>query len=177
MKWVAQTDFQNDEAVGYLADRLHRAAPLPVVRRAVRARQGDLMSAPVTEVPTPRATGFHTLRVADVERLCDDAVAVRFDVPDALRDDYGFRAGQYLTLRLETADGEERRSYSICAPEGAAPRIGVRRVDDGLFSTWLVDRLGAGDEIEVDGTNGTVTIVTKATTTPDTAETPAGVAG
>jgi pyruvate,water dikinase len=34
-----------------------------------------------------------------------------------------------------------------------------------------------GDEIEVDGTNGTVTIVTKATTTPDTAETPAGVAG
>ena len=33
-----------------------------------------------------------------------------------------------------------------------------------------------GDEIEVDGTTGTVTIVTKATTTPDTAETPAGVA-
>ena len=72
-----------------------------------------------------------------------------FDVPDALGDDFAFRAGQYLTLRLVTDAGEERRSYSICAPEGAAPRIGVRRVDTGLFSSWLVDRLTAGDELEV----------------------------
>ena len=108
------------------------------------------MTAPATEERAAEAApGFHILRVADVERLCDDAVAVRFDVPDHLGDDYAFRAGQYLTLRLATAEGEERRSYSICAPEGAAPRIGVRRVDAGMFSTWLVDRLAAGDEIEV----------------------------
>ncbi|MEJ2865074.1 1,2-phenylacetyl-CoA epoxidase subunit PaaE [Actinomycetospora flava] len=108
------------------------------------------MTAALTDTVTADAVpGFHRLRVADVERLCDDAVAVRFDVPDHLDDDYRFRAGQYLTLRLATEDGEERRSYSICAPEGAAPRIGVRRVDEGLFSTWLVDRLAAGDELEV----------------------------
>ena len=107
------------------------------------------MSAPTTERVAPRAAGFHTLRVADVERLTDDAVAVTFEVPDALGDDFAFRAGQYLTLRLVTDAGEERRSYSICAPEGTAPRIGVRRVDTGLFSTWLVDRLTPGDEIEV----------------------------
>ena len=94
-------------------------------------------------------TGFHTLAVADVERLCDDAVAVTFAVPDPLADTYRFRAGQYLTLRLQTPDGEQRRSYSICAPEGAAPRIGVRLVDTGLFSDWLVHGLAAGDEVEV----------------------------
>ena len=94
-------------------------------------------------------TGFHTLAVADVERLCDDAVAVTFDVPDTLADTYRFRAGQYLTLRLHTPDGEQRRSYSICAPEGDAPRIGVRLVDTGLFSEWLVHGLTAGDEVEV----------------------------
>ena len=33
---------------------------------------------------------------------------------------------------------EERRSYSICAPAGAAPRVGVRQVPGGLFSEWLV---------------------------------------
>ena len=93
--------------------------------------------------------GFHKLPVADVERLCDDAVAVTFDVPDDLRDEYAFRPGQYLTLRL-IADGvEERRSYSICAPAGAAPRVGVRKVDGGMFSEWLVDRLAAGDTVEV----------------------------
>ena len=49
------------------------------------------MSAPTTERVAPRAAGFHTLRVADVERLTDDAVAVTFDVPDDLADDFAFR--------------------------------------------------------------------------------------
>lgn len=116
------------------------------------------MTAAVTETPTTDAVaGFHRLRVADVERLCEDAVAVTFDVPDHLRDDYAFRAGQYLTLRQETPAGEERRSYSICAPEGAAPRIGVRRVADGLFSTKLVDGLVVGDELEVGPPQGRFT--------------------
>ena len=116
------------------------------------------MSAPTAEADTVTGTvGFHRLRVADVERLTDDAVAVTFAVPDHLADDFAFRAGQYLTLRLPTPDGEERRSYSICAPEGAPPRIGVRRVETGLFSEWLVDRLAAGDELEVGPPEGRFT--------------------
>jgi ring-1,2-phenylacetyl-CoA epoxidase subunit PaaE len=110
-----------------------------------------------TEVVTPRDSGFHRLTVSGVERLCDDAVAVTFAVPDELREQYVFRPGQYLTLRQETADGEERRSYSICAPAGAEPRVGVRRVDGGLFSEWLVDRLEPGDEVEVGPPAGSFT--------------------
>lgn len=98
---------------------------------------------------TATRTGFHTLRVADVERLCDDAVAVTFEVPEDLRGAFAFRPGQYLTLRMLDGSAEQRRSYSICAPVGSAPRVGVRRVDTGLFSEWLVDRLAAGDEIDV----------------------------
>jgi ring-1,2-phenylacetyl-CoA epoxidase subunit PaaE len=116
------------------------------------------VTAQTSELPAPTSTdesGFHILRVADVERLCEDAVAVTFEVPDALRERYAFRPGQYLTLRQYTADGtEERRSYSICAPIGAAPRVGVRRVDTGLFSEWLVDRVKPGDEIEVGPPSG-----------------------
>lgn len=105
----------------------------------------------------PPREGFHRLCVADVERLTDDAVAVTFAVPDHLAATFAFRAGQYLTLRVATPQGEERRSYSICAPEGAAPRIGVRRVETGLFSEWLVDRLTAGDELEVGPPEGRFT--------------------
>ncbi len=101
--------------------------------------------------------GFHTLAVAGVERLCDDAVAVTFTVPDDLRDEFAFRPGQYLTLRTRRDGVEERRSYSICAPAGAPPRVGVRRVPGGLFSEWLVDRLAAGEEIEVAAPSGTFT--------------------
>ncbi|MEQ3553039.1 1,2-phenylacetyl-CoA epoxidase subunit PaaE [Pseudonocardia nematodicida] len=101
--------------------------------------------------------GFHRLVVSDVDRLCDDAVAVTFDVPDDLRDHYAFRPGQYLTLRRDTPDGEERRSYSICSPAGTAPRVGVRRVDGGLFSAWLVDEVVPGDVVEVGPPSGTFT--------------------
>jgi ring-1,2-phenylacetyl-CoA epoxidase subunit PaaE len=112
----------------------------------------------LTDVPTVDARGgFHALRVADVERLCDDAVAVSFDVPAELAESFRYRPGQYLTLRLFHDGQEERRSYSICSPAGALPRIGVRRVDTGLFSEWLVDRLAPGDEIEVSPPSGSFT--------------------
>ena len=86
------------------------------------------MSAPTTERVAPRAAGFHTLRVADVERLTDDAVAVTFDVPDALGDDFAFRAGQYLTLRLVTDAGRgaplllDLRARGRRAADRGAPR-------------------------------------------------------
>jgi len=95
--------------------------------------------------PTRRRTTFHALTVADVDRLCDDAVAVTFEVPPELAAEFAFTAGQYLTIKR----GDERRSYSICAAVGAAPRIGVRRVEGGLFSSHLVDELCAGDVLEV----------------------------
>lgn len=111
-----------------------------------------------SEVAGPRTDGaFRALRVAGVERLCEDAVAVTFEVPDELREVYDFRPGQYLTLRKYTEAGEERRSYSICAPAGSAPRVGVRRIDGGLFSAWLVDGLEPGDRIDVGPPAGSFT--------------------
>jgi ring-1,2-phenylacetyl-CoA epoxidase subunit PaaE len=95
------------------------------------------------------ATTFHALTVSEVERLCDDAVAVTFDVPGELTDLYAFKPGQSLTLRRDVDGREERRSYSICAPAGAQPRIGVREVPGGAFSPWLVHEVRPGDRIEV----------------------------
>ena len=97
---------------------------------------------------------FHTLTVAAVQKLCDDAAAVTFDVPDELRDDYAFAAGQSLALRRVVDGVEERRSYSICAPVGERPRVGVREVPAGLFSTWLVRDVRPGARVEVQTPTG-----------------------
>lgn len=109
------------------------------------------MSSPAATAPTKSRgrAGFHTLRVAEVERLCDDAVAVTFDVPDELAAEFDFRPGQTLTLRRREEHGEERRSYSICSARGERPRIGVRLVPTGLFSSWLTSGVAEGDEVEV----------------------------
>jgi ring-1,2-phenylacetyl-CoA epoxidase subunit PaaE len=107
--------------------------------------------------PPRRRPQFHELRVAEVERLTDDAVAVTFDVPAELAADYAFAPGQALTLRRVDGDRDERRSYSICAPVGAAPRVGVREVPGGFFSAWLVNEVRPGDRIEVLPPSGTFT--------------------
>ncbi|MET0764827.1 MAG: 1,2-phenylacetyl-CoA epoxidase subunit PaaE [Blastococcus sp.] len=100
---------------------------------------------------------FHPLTVARVDRLTDDAVAVTFDVPAELTEAYRFAPGQALTLRRVAGDRDERRSYSICAPAGAAPRVGVREVPGGFFSSYLVHEVRPGDAIEVLPPSGTFT--------------------
>ncbi|MEU8920004.1 1,2-phenylacetyl-CoA epoxidase subunit PaaE [Kitasatospora sp. NPDC048545] len=118
-------------------------------------------SAAVADAASPaagtRATGirparrptFHGLRIDRVERLCDDAVAVTFAVPDELAEEFAFRPGQTLTLRKLVDGVDERRSYSICAPVGGPLRIAVREVPGGLFSRWLVREARSGEEVEV----------------------------
>ncbi|TDC75511.1 1,2-phenylacetyl-CoA epoxidase subunit PaaE [Streptomyces hainanensis] len=96
-----------------------------------------------------RRPAFHALRVAAVRRLCQDAATVAFEVPDALADAFAFAPGQSLTLRRRIDGRDERRSYSICAPAGEPPRIGVREVPGGLFSSWLVHEVEPGDVIDV----------------------------
>jgi ring-1,2-phenylacetyl-CoA epoxidase subunit PaaE len=104
------------------------------------------------------AATFHPLRVADVEELTDDAVAVTFEVPDDLAEEFAFTPGQSLTLRrvVDGPDGpvEQRRQYSISAPAGARPRVGVREIPDGLFSSWLVRAVRPGDVVEVQTPSG-----------------------
>jgi ring-1,2-phenylacetyl-CoA epoxidase subunit PaaE len=108
----------------------------------------------VTTTEPASRTAFHLLTVAAVEPLTDDAVAVTFDVPDELRALFDFAAGQSLTLR-RTIDGvEHRRTYSICAPVGSRPRIGVREIPGGLFSSWLVHQVRPGDRIDVQAPSG-----------------------
>ncbi|MEU1198058.1 1,2-phenylacetyl-CoA epoxidase subunit PaaE [Streptomyces sp. NPDC005813] len=121
----------------------------------------DLL-APAGEAPVParhtrRRPAFHLLRVAAVQRLCSDAVAVSFDIPDELAEEFAFAPGQSLTLRREVDGRDERRSYSICSPVGARPRIGVRVVPGGLFSSWLVNEMRPGDTVEVMAPTGAFT--------------------
>jgi ring-1,2-phenylacetyl-CoA epoxidase subunit PaaE len=102
--------------------------------------------------------------VARVDRLCADAAAVTFDVPAELADDFAYRAGQSLTVRRLVDGRDERRSYSISSPAGAAPRIGVREVPGGALSSWLVRAVRPGDLLDVLPPTGTFT---PDVTTPD----------
>ncbi len=107
-----------------------------------------------------RRASFHSLTVAEVRRLTDDAIEVTFGVPPELAGQFDYLPGQYVALRttLPDADGqphEIRRSYSICAEprsfeDGSSEiRVAIKKDLGGLFSTWANAELKAGDVLDV----------------------------
>jgi ring-1,2-phenylacetyl-CoA epoxidase subunit PaaE len=111
------------------------------------------MSTVTIKRPQRRRPTFHELRVTDVDRLTDDAVAVTFAVPDELREAFAFEAGQHLTVRRLTGGEDVRRSYSICSTPAELARtgrlrIGVKQVSGGAFSTYA-QTLREGQTVEV----------------------------
>ncbi len=96
-------------------------------------------------------TDFHALKIADVQAITADALAVTFAVPEALRAAYRFRPGQHIVIRRTFEGREERRNYSICGGGGAdgTLRIGIKRVTGGLVSTWAQTALKKGMMLDV----------------------------
>ena len=78
---------------------------------------------------------FHPLQIRELRPETADAVSIAFTVPNELADRYRFDPGQHLTLRTQLADGEVRRSYSICSGmDDGDLRVVIKRQDAGLFS-------------------------------------------
>ena len=95
-------------------------------------------------------TSFHPLTVRHIQPDTAEAVIVTFDVPEPLRQVFGFTQGQYLTLRKDIDGIDLRRSYSICAGvDDGELRVGVRKVKGGVFSNWINAHLQPGDSIKV----------------------------
>lgn len=113
-----------------------------------------------------RRPRWHDLRIADVARLTDEAVAVTFDVPPDLRDDFVFEPGQYLTLRAQIEGQDVRRSYSICMSrrayaETGQVRVASARVATGSMSNWLNDAAAIGHTVAVLAPMGDFTVPTE----------------
>ena len=94
---------------------------------------------------------FHSLKVIDIVRETADAVSVAFEVPADLKQDYKYKQGQYLTLKLKVKGEELRRSYSICSSpvDENELRVAIKKVKDGRVSSFINDTIKVGDVIEV----------------------------
>jgi ring-1,2-phenylacetyl-CoA epoxidase subunit PaaE len=98
---------------------------------------------------------FHPLVVAGKQQETRDSVRIVLDVPDELRDEYAFHAGQHLPIQIERDGKKIRRTYSICSEQGEWPlQIGVRVQAGGQFSEFVANELNAGDTLDVMPPNG-----------------------
>jgi 3-ketosteroid 9alpha-monooxygenase subunit B len=71
-----------------------------------------------------------------------------------------YQPGQYLTFILPEHEFEVRRSYSIISTPGLKEplAIGVKRVENGIFSRRLIDKIQVGDTLWTTGAGGLFTL-------------------
>ncbi len=102
--------------------------------------------------------GFYELTVKEVTSLTSIAAKITFNIPEELKEDFSFVPGQYINVAIKVNGKDERRSYSICSGQDEGISIGVKAVDGGLVSNYLVKELKEGDSIEVSKPLGTFTL-------------------
>jgi ring-1,2-phenylacetyl-CoA epoxidase subunit PaaE len=93
---------------------------------------------------------FFPLVVADIYKDTDDCSVVTFEVPSDIQSEFQFKQGQHLTLRAQIGNQDVRRSYSLCSsPLDNKWQVAVKKINGGLFSTFVNDQLKSGDKLEV----------------------------
>ncbi len=93
---------------------------------------------------------FHKVTIKEIQQETANAVSVLFDIPENLKSDFNFTAGQYITLQKELNGEEIRRAYSICStPKSGDIRVAIKAVENGTFSIYATSDLKVGDIIEI----------------------------
>ncbi|NKZ08122.1 ferredoxin--NADP reductase [Actinomadura latina] len=98
-------------------------------------------------------------RVVEVVQETADAHSLVLEPAEGDRDRFGYRPGQFLTVRVPAGDGWAARCYSLCSSPLTDDRlkVTVKRVAGGLGSNWICDNVTAGDTLEVLRPAGTFT--------------------
>jgi ring-1,2-phenylacetyl-CoA epoxidase subunit PaaE len=96
------------------------------------------------------ARTFYPLRINDIRRETADTVSIALDVPADLGETFRFAPGQFLTFRVDGADGKPvDRSYSICStPDDGELRVVVKRLEGGVFGERANSAMTVGDILD-----------------------------
>lgn len=101
---------------------------------------------------------FYKIKVASIDRLTPKSVQINFEIPDELKSDYSFEAGQYVTIEINGV----RRDYSLCtSPLDDKWAIGVKEAPNGFISHFLNRELKVNDFLNVSTPNGRFGIPSK----------------
>ncbi len=90
------------------------------------------------------------VKVLEIEKLTDKGRKISFEIPNEYKSHFDFIPGQYVNVHVIINGQQLTRSYSICSGKDEALSIGVKAVESGVVSNYLVKEIKAGDELELD---------------------------
>lgn len=97
---------------------------------------------------------FHKLKVTEVLSKTANAKAITFSIPENLSQNFSPIAGQYIKLRANFNGKEVERFYSISNFGEDFIQVGIKKVEDGLFSNYACNSIKVGDIIDVQQPQG-----------------------
>ncbi|WP_440879694.1 2Fe-2S iron-sulfur cluster-binding protein [Tenacibaculum sp. C7A-26P2] len=105
-------------------------------------------------------TKFYRLPIKKIIKETVDSVSILFDIPKELKDNFSFKAGQYVTLKKKINGEDIRRAYSICSsPSSGELKVAVKAVENGKFSLFATTKLNKGDQLEVSEPEGKFVLI------------------
>jgi 3-ketosteroid 9alpha-monooxygenase subunit B len=95
---------------------------------------------------------YYQVPVAEVVRETGDACSLVLDVPPALSGTFGYRPGQFVTVRVPSdVCGSVARCYSLSSSPlaGERPAITIKRTGGGYASNWIAENVTAGTVLDL----------------------------
>lgn len=113
-------------------------------------------------LPKARQIEFHRLKLAKKQELTKTTFSLEFTIPEELRVNYQFEAGQYVTLKWKVNDQIQLKDFSMTsAPYEGKITLGIKNSFKESFANALFTTLNIGDEIEVSEPRGRFNIISK----------------
>jgi ring-1,2-phenylacetyl-CoA epoxidase subunit PaaE len=104
-------------------------------------------------------TNFFNLEFNEITKETEDSVSISIKIPEQLKETFSYVSGQYITLKHNVNNQEVIRSYSLCSsPFETDFRIGVKKIENGLMSTYLNEDLKVDGSLEVMAPEGNFSI-------------------
>ncbi|MFC3157541.1 ring-1,2-phenylacetyl-CoA epoxidase subunit PaaE [Chryseobacterium arachidis] len=109
-----------------------------------------------------KLTQFHWLKIAKKEELTKNTFSLEFEIPENLKEEFRFEAGQFVSLKFQSHDKEVINDYSMTsAPYEKKIALGIKINSPDGATSELFKNYHVGDELLVSEPGGRFTLISK----------------
>ncbi|OVE56431.1 ferredoxin--NADP reductase [Chryseobacterium mucoviscidosis] len=109
-----------------------------------------------------KLTQFHWLKIAKKEELTKNTFSLEFEIPENLKENFRFDAGQFVSIQFHSHGKEIINDYSMTsAPYEDKISLGIKVNSPDGASSQLFKNYHEGDELLVSEPSGRFTLISK----------------
>ncbi|WP_326983380.1 ferredoxin--NADP reductase [Chryseobacterium sp. MYb264] len=109
-----------------------------------------------------KLTQFHWLKITKKEELTKNTFSLEFEIPEHLKENFEFDAGQFVSLKFQSHGEEIINDYSMTsAPYEKKIALGIKVNSPEGATSELFKNYNVGDELQVSEPSGRFTLISK----------------